>query len=326
MADPRVLHLNDCAFVGANLVKAAERQGHRWAYLPTDDLRPAVGPEKKLRYLAGQAVVGTRFVTSVWRSQVMHVHFANTAKWLEPAIVPKRPHVIHIHGTDLRELWTNPATHADIQRYLDKASHVFYSTPDLAEKAERAYPGAEYMPIFFDPEEIPEWNPGPVVVFPSRWDPVKGASRMLEVARLLRSARPDLRLEGLDWGEQASEARAAGIHLRPHMDHAAYLRWLAGASVAVGQTGTVIGVSEMEALAIGLPLVVGGTHLPGPDGEPLPLLEGTPSEQTDTVLQALEDPPAVSARLGGREWAHRHHTADPQIPRLVELYRQIARR
>lgn len=323
---PRVLHLNDCAFVGSNLVRAAARQGETWRYQNAMDLTPGLRPGSRKWSPLEIGRVAANWLRHVRWAEVVHVHFATTAQGFRLPLVPARPHALHLHGTDIRELWPSADRHREIQGYIDRAAHVFYSTPDIAENATSARPDAEYMPIFFDPEAIRPWTPRPVVLFPSRWDNAKGAETTIALAKRLREADPTIQMEGLAWGEHSEEARAAGIVLRPRMSHREYLAWMATGAVAVGQSGTVLGVSELEAIATGLPLVSVGHHLPGPDGRPLPILEGTAEDTTDMVLHALADPAQASTDLGGVAWARRHHLADAYIPRLQRLYREIAGR
>ena len=262
-----------------------------------------------------------RISLNVAWSEIVHVHFATTTSRILPWFVPDRPYVLHLHGTDIRTRWKTEHEHAKIQSYIDGAAHVFYSTPDLRENATTARPDAEYLPIFIDADDLPDWRPQPYVVFPSRWEAVKGADAMLRVATKLIEAGVDVR--GLDWGPDAPQAAALGVRLAPRMEHHDYLDFLSHASVAVGQANTVLGVSELEALAIGLPLAAVGQHLPGPDGGPLPLREGSVDDVVSAVLKDLQDAPRASAELAGREWALSLHTADRYVPRVAELYRTI---
>ena len=327
MSHLRVLHLNDCAFVGRNLVAAAQRAGHRWDYLAPQATFPRVAPGASAPTRLENLRTLTRLTTRVARADVVHVHFATTVRRLRPSVIPDRPYVLHLHGTDIRSLWAAPATHADIQRCIDGASHVYYSTRDNRENAEKAFPGAEYMPIFVDANALPRWDPAPAryVAFTSRWEDVKGLPDMLDLARRLRAALPsDVQLQGLDWGPGAAAAQATGVRLLPRMAHGDYLTWLAGASAAVGQATQILAVSEIEAMGIGVPLAAVGAHLPGPDGGALPIRSGTAAQVVEAVRADVDDPLAASKELGARAWVMREHTADRQVPRLLTTYRSTA--
>lgn len=327
MSDVRVLHLNDCAFVGQNLVLAARRAGHRWGHITPQGTFPRVRPGANAPTRLENVRTLARLAPRVSRADVVHVHFATTVMRLNPWVIPDRPYVLHLHGTDIRTLWTEPQTHADIQGWITGASHVYYSTRDNRENAEQAFPGAEYMPIFVDANTLPRWDPAPqrYVAFTSRWEDVKGLASMLDLARLLRAALPaDVQLQGLDWGPGAADAAAAGVTLLPKMAHANYLSWLAGASTAVGQATSILAVSEIEAMGIGVPLAALGEHLPGPDGGPVPIRTGTTAAVVDAVRADLDDPLGAARELGARAWVLREHTADRQIPRLLATYRAVA--
>lgn len=326
-SSPRVLHLNDCAFVGANMIAAAGRAGYRWRMLglPWPKLRPG---EKVPRPAAEVSAYSRRWAAQAW-SEVVHVHYGRTAPLVYYPLMPSRPYVLHLHGTDIRSLWPQPGHHERLQLAIDRASHVYYTTRDLEPNATAARADAEYMPVFVDPSGLPRWQPGVNrrrIVFASRWDPVKGAGKMIELARALRAALSDeVELVGLEWGESASEAAEAGVRLVPTMPHEEYLAFLAGSDLAIGQTNTVLGVSEIEAMGIGLPLAGMGEHLPGPDGARIPILDGTLGDVVEQVVDAVEDPVEASRRLGSKTWVASQHTADAHVPRLLEVYRAAIR-
>tara|TARA_B100000378_G_scaffold203457_2_gene166823 strand:- start:13 stop:990 length:978 start_codon:yes stop_codon:yes gene_type:complete len=318
---PRVLHLNDCAFVGENLVTAAQAARLPWRLLPPTKTWAPVSPGRTTTTRRGEASTLARIAANVAWSQVVHVHFATTARRLRPRVVPRRPYVLHLHGTDIRTLWKDPARHAAIQSAIDNASHVLYSTLDNAENALAARSDAEYLPVFVDAQHLPVWEPKGYVAFCSRWEEVKGLASMLALAEVLVERGVDVR--GLDWGPGAAEAASVGVKLVSRMDHASYLRFLAGASVVIGQATTILSVSEIEALAIGAPVAAVGSHLPGPDGRPVPIREGSVDAVAEAVLADLEAPAMASKELRGAEWARLHHTAGRYVPRLDEIYRAL---
>lgn len=324
MSNVRVLHVNDAAFVGANLIKAAREFGYQWRHLSGEQLRPWGGTSSGVN--RWQALrIQARVSPQIARAQVLHVHYATAVRWLDPRFAPARPYVLHLHGTDIRTLWPDPVHHRAIQQAIDHAAHVFYSTPDLQANATRARSDAELLPATFDPIQIPPWDPQGYVAFCSRWDESKNAGAMIEAAAAISKASDgSIPMRGLDWGPDAASARTAGVQLQPRMDHAEYLRFLAGASVVIGQSSTVIGVSEIEALAIGAPMGVAGTLLPGPEGNPLPITAGPPEQVALWVRQAVADPATAATRLGSREWAWEHHRASSHVPRLAELYASLS--
>lgn len=318
---PRILHLNDCAFVGSNLVRAARSEGRPWRILPPERTWPPVksGRTTPTR-LASYSTIARVAGAAAW-ADVVHVHYATTVARLMPPYVPSRPYVLHLHGTDIRTLWTQESRHATIQRYIDGAAHVYYSTPDNEGNATTARPDAEYLPVVIDDRGLPAWNPKGYVAFASRWEQVKGLEDMLQVAERLVRAGVDVR--GLDWGPGADEARKLGVRLIPKAPHDRYLDFLAGADVVVGQATKILSVSELEAMAIGAPLAAVGDHFAGPDGKPLPIRNGNVPEVVDAILSDLSDPRAATEHLGSREWALRHHVPESQVARLEATYERV---
>lgn len=320
---PKALHLNDCAFVGQHLVDAAVREGHPWRILPPALTWPPVraGHTQPTRF-ENYRTLGRIAVNAGW-SDVVHVHFATTARRLRPRYIPRRPYVLHLHGTDIRTLWTDPVKGPGIQTYIDGAAHVYYSTRDNEENATTARRDAEYLPVFVGRGQLPAWSPQGHVVFASRWEKVKGLQDMLAVATQLVRAGVDVR--GLDWGPGAADAAAAGVRLVPKMTHEEYLRFLADAAVVIGQATQILSVSELEAMAIGAPLAAVGSPLPGPDGGAVPIRSGSVDDVVEAVLEDIQDPHSAADALGSRDWTLVHHTADRYIAQVLDTYRRITR-
>lgn len=318
---PRVLHLNDCAFVGQNLVAAGRREGMPWSILPPDRTWPKVVPGRTSPTRYEQYRTLARIARQVARADVVHVHYATTVRRLRPRWIPKKPYVLHLHGTDIRTLWRDPRQGPNIQSYIDGAAHVYYSTRDNEENATTARPDAEYLPVFVDPGHLPDWSPSGYVAFASRWEDVKGLADMLETARRLAAAGLDVR--GLDWGPGAADAAAAGVRLVPKMPHADYLQFLAGANAVVGQATRILSVSELEAMAVGAPLSAVGDPLPGPDGGPVPIRSGSIDDVVQAVIEDARDPERAAASLGSRDWVLSQHTASGHVERIADTYRRV---
>ncbi|MCW2132728.1 hypothetical protein [Arthrobacter sp. VKM Ac-2550] len=325
-ADPKVLHLYDAADVGRTLVKYGRMDGHPWRQFnrtpPADTAPPASAAGKARRLLAGVSWQAGR-AAGILKADLLHVHSGSRVGVVRSR--PYKPFVLHFHGTDIRTQYYDAARRPAIQWGADHAAAVLYSTPDLAEHAQTAHPGARYLPNPVDMEEIPDWAPvdRPRVVFASRWDGSKGGQAQLELARtLLAAVVPGTEVMGLDWGTEAGRAAALGVQLAPKMAKPDYLRWLAGAHAVVGQSAGILAMSELQAVAIGVPVVMqlGAGYYPGP----------SPVLQADTVdgliahvLTALADPPAVSTSLDGRGWINTNHSPHQAVRQLAGVYREV---
>jgi hypothetical protein len=326
-AEPRVLHLYDAADVGRTLVKYGRKDGHPWRQFdrtpPADSGVPVGAAAKSRRLLAGLSWQAGR-AAGILRADLLHVHSGSRIGVVRSR--PYKPFVLHFHGTDIRTQYYDPARRPAIQWGAEHAAAVLYSTPDLAEHAQTAHPGARYLPNPVDVEELPDWAPTdrPRVVFASRWDGSKGGQAQLELARLLLAAVvPGTEVMGLDWGAEADHAAAMGVQLMPKMAKPDYLRWLAGAHAVVGQSAGILAMSELQAVAIGAPVVMqlGAGYYPGPS----PVLQAdTIDGLAAQVLTALADPPAVSRVLDGRGWINSNHSPEQSVRQLAEVYRGVS--
>lgn len=327
-ASPRVLHVNDCASTTERLLVEAHSRGLPWRYYPLIDRRYPVtkrSPALKLAFAAPWfAELGVR----ARAADLLHVHYASVVRhtaWT------RRDYVLHLHGSEIRSQQYEPRWTATIHRAVREARAVLYSTPELAEHVAPLRDDAIYLPVPVSSSGMPAWRPAqrPRVVFASRWDAVKGLATQLEVARRLRERLgEEVDLVGLDWGPGAADARAVGVDTRARMSHAAFLDLLATAHVVVGQASGSLGTSELEAMAIGVPVVARVEPRWHRGGIPAVLpaeleADGAAEVMAEHVVTALEDPVATGERLDGRRWVDRRHGVDRAVDVLVGLYDRV---
>lgn len=329
MKAPRVLQFNDCAFVARSMVSAAARVGLTWNYVPPSQVRPpGVVRGSKLRRTVKYLPYWARRIQAVGQAQVVHVHYGTSVRLLRDPGVPKRPYVLTLHGTDIRRQWQDPDYHAEIQRAIDGASHVFYANIDTAENARAARSDAEFLPALVDAALLPSWSPEgqrPSILFVSRWDEDKGVERQLELARVVvRAVGTGVDVLGLNWGPGAHDARLAGVTLLDRMPQRKFHSLVASAHLAIGQATNNFATSEFEALCMGLPMAALGHRLPRPDdGTVPPLMEGGVEDVVSQIIGALEDPRAASSRLAGAAWANPRYDAASYVERLDRVYREV---
>lgn len=329
MSEPKVLQFNDCAFVARNTVRAAARAGIHWDYLSPEQVRPmTAAPKNPLLARARFIPYVARRAVKLRSADVVHVHYATSARLLRERGMPRRPYALTLHGSDIRKQWVDPQFHDEIQRAIDGASHVYFANNDTAENAYRARPDAEFLPALVDAAALPSWNPGdqPSILFVSRWDEDKGMEQQLELARELSAAvGTRAKVLGLNWGPGAELARHASVTLLERMPQEEFHRIMANAHLAIGQATNNFATSEFEALCMGVPMAALGRRLPRPDdGTTPPVLEGSRDEVVEQVLAALDDPVATADRLRGAAWALPRYDAAAFVPRLDALYKKIA--
>ena len=307
--------------VGRNLVDMANEMGQPWRMtgIPWYYRRKWSGPlghiVKRTRPVAWDATLALESA----RSDVVHIHtggLAPHARWL------RSPWVLHLHGTDVRTRQYEEDWIPKLRYGAEHADRVLYSTPDLREHVENLTDRAVYLPVTVRLDRAPRWRPVTGrVIFASRWDPVKGAEAQIEVAARLKRERPDLELLGLDWGSETEEARNVGVTLVPKMPHDDYREWLATASVVIGQMTDVLSVSELEALATGVPVVSSAN----PEYYPLLQLLGAagPAAVAASVFSVIDDVRGAASVQDGPGFIGRVHDAKVGVTTLLDLYSAV---
>ncbi len=323
-APVRALHVNDCAFTARHLLAEAHRRGLPWSFLPVAASgRAWDGPLAQGQRAVMGAAWLARLAAKAARHDLLHVHSGGVVQ--HTRLVPKR-FVVHLHGTDIRSLQYDPRWQVTIDRALEGALHVFYSTPDLAEHTLPRRPDATYLPVPIDLAALPEPVPAPglpVVLFASRWESVKGLDTQLATAGgLVAALRGRARVLGLDWGPAAGAAREAGVELVPTRPHGAYLRLLAGATAVVGQAGGILSASELEAVGIGVPVVV-PVPLPLYAAARPPVLGGSPAAAVEAVVAVVEGS-AAHDPAAARGWVGEQHSPGRGVDTLVDVYGRLA--
>ncbi|MDO5721353.1 MAG: hypothetical protein Q4P06_02275 [Actinomycetaceae bacterium] len=328
----KVLHINDVARIGTLLVRQAHQEGLDWQLYDIARTDPNWSARTRLlrkaaRGLVWEAGLARRAATA----DLLNVHGGNVPR--HTSWVPK-PYVLHLHGSDVRTVRLQPEQGKIIDRAIARAKQVYYTTPDLAEHAVPLRPDAQLQPIVVDVDAVPFSEDVPQVtkvIFPSRWGPEKGGELQIEVAVALRRALgADVRLEGLDWGSNAARAaREAQVTLLPKMGYAQYLQWLSTATVSIGQNTGIMGVSELEAIATGVPLVMplnprwyDGSH---PTMVDIPVQVGIadPDTWVDAIVETTRHVLANPQRVDYRQWLDQMHGPRVAVQRLQSSYRKL---
>lgn len=276
---------------------------------------------------------------------LVHVH---SGAMLKHTRYLGRRFVLHLHGTDIRSLQYDPAWREAILRGVREADAVLYSTPDLAEHVLPLRADAELFPVPVAFGDLPPkaQRPEPRIFFASRWEDVKGLEDQLAIARRLVERAPEgFEVVGLDWGPGAQAAREAGVRLLPKMPNDEYLRTLASSALVVGQSAGILSSSELEAIALDVP--VAAPLAPGYYPDAPPVLGGetawrNPEAVADAALAALAAPPALgepdapggpdepgspddarATDTRGSDWIRRTHDAVLGYERLAKLYSDL---
>jgi glycosyltransferase involved in cell wall biosynthesis len=338
----RALHFHDAAGTGARLVAEARREGMGWDHMePHQPVLPAGIGAVVPTPAAGRPSPRVRVVGTVERASrplrsrgfaeylrfraapydVLHVHGGHKAA---SARLVRRPVAVHLHGSDVRLMQYDPVTARSVREGVAGADLAVFATPDLTEHVARIRPDAHYLPVPISTADLPPSAPvgeRAGVFFVSRWSAAKGGEHMLELAARVREKAPDVPLIGVDWGDSTDDARRIGVTLLPRQEHDAFLRYVAGARVAIGQANPMLGTSELEALALGLPLI-GTFDTSWYDGLGR-LNDDDLGSQADAVIAAHRDTEGALALQQGGEYVAAHHETSRVLHRLLELYRTV---
>lgn len=320
-----MLHINDCASVALTLTAAARSQGLRWdLWTPMSGGTGSIRGLRRLKDIA--AVVRLR-----GRYDLFHVHYGTFSYY---AMCNRRPFALHLHGTDVRRDLASGGPTARLVRWgLDHAAIVYFSTPDLADQVRSFRPDAAWLPApvqsqFFEPLPAQvrphEFGMHKRVLFCSRWEPIKGSTDLLQVAAELMRTDPTIQILGFDWGQDRQRASSQGIELVPLLSRDSLPKFLRSFDIIVGQMRTgAIGLSELEAMALGLPVVA---HFGYDDAYPErpPLVATTPSDAAEAVITILHNPEYYrKAAADGPRWVGKYHSAAALVQRLRHDYASV---
>jgi glycosyltransferase involved in cell wall biosynthesis len=253
---------------------------------------------------------------------IVHIH------WLSQGIVGLligRPFFAQSHGSDLHVNMRNPLLRLVNRSVLKRAKAVFYVTPNLVAFA----PGFEaklvYLPnpvrVMEPADSAPPTTVAKVVIF-TRLDPIKGVDRIFPAAeRLSRSVE----LTGLDWGPLAREyvPRYGGpVRFVPLIPHDDIGKFLVQFDVVIGQMHQgILGLSELEAMAAGRPVITGIDWSLYPD-DPPPVIAASNADEIVAAVEKLKADGKELARLSreGRDWVSRNHGFARHLQVLERAY------
>jgi len=255
------------------------------------------------------------------RYDVVHIH------WLSQGIVGLaigRPFFAQAHGSDLHENMRNPILRTVTTAVLGKAKLVFYVTPDLPAYAPEFDQKLRHLPNpveVGDDIEPPPTKLATALIF-ARLAPVKGVDRIFPAAERLRTS---VELTALEWGPLAFEyAQRYGRLVRfvkpfPHGEVGLFLRQF---DIVIGQMNAgSLGLSELEAMAAGRPVITGIDWSLYPE-DPPPVIAASDSDGIVAAVERLKNDEKELARRSreGREWVRRNHGFARHLQLLEAAY------
>lgn len=331
----RVLFVNDISYIVETLVPELSRIGVDATVIGANPSQLSPGKSSF-----------SRTVCDIWSEMrrvgdydILHINYALFGF---VGFAQSRPIVLHCHGSDIRN-GPNPKTRLTNMISglgMLRANRIWYSTLDLAPLLTGIKVTHRYMPSpvsssFFDARlEEPSI---PHVLFAVPLSRVKGAEITCALMRELVDRNPTIRVSTFSFAPRDEEAATfrrkipSSVELLNWRPHSELPGLFARASVVVGQMGIgALGVSELEALAAGKPLV---SRISQPVSkvssyyaEEPPIIQYSGISDTVDQILGLIERPSRAFELGkkSREWARRYHSAEVVARLYKREYEEVA--
>lgn len=258
------------------------------------------------------------------RYDVIHIH------WVPRGIVgvlSGKPFLVQAHGSDLHQHVSTPGMHWLCRFVLERARTIFYVTPNLETFIHRFAAKSVYLPnpinvAALDIVPAPPQRVRRAVIF-MRLDPVKGVDRVFPAVE--RLAAMGIELTALKWGPLTDEYVGRYSNVVQFVDPVPHERigaFLASFDLVIGQMEQgALGLSELEAMAAGRPLISGIDRGMYPGDKP-PVVSSYDPDELVAQVERLKDDARRLENLyrEGRAWVRRNHGFERHLELLEAAY------
>ena len=253
------------------------------------------------------------------RYDIVHIHFVSQGI---VGVLARRPFFVQAHGSDLHLNLTRGAYRGVTARVLKDAKAIFYVTPNL-----RAYMSGYESKLVYLPNPVqldvapPPTSVSRILIF-TRLHAVKGVDLIFPAAQRLGDFA---RVSALEYGSLAAGyVREYGgtVDFHKPIEHQKVGEFLAEFDVVIGQMRQgVLGLMEIEALAVGRPVIAAVDASLYTD-DPPPVVNASNPDEIVAAARRLKDHPEDLADLARRshEWAVRNHGYARHLEILEKTY------
>jgi glycosyltransferase involved in cell wall biosynthesis len=319
----RIALVHDVAGVAATQAEILRGAGHDVDHLRMPDFGAGWGWLAKALTLPLRLLLYLPVVLKLRRGRyaVIHIH------WLPRGIVgllAGKPFLVQAHGSDVHKEINTPGLSHLNRQVLEAARTIFYVTPNLEPFVHRFQDKLVYLP---NPIRV-RANPAPapaavrsIVIF-MRLDPVKGVRFVFPAVRQLAAS---MEVTALAWGpltEVLKQRYGDVVRFVPPVPHEEVGRFLEQFDLVVGQMEQgALGLSELEAMASGRPLISGIDRNLYPGDKP-PVVSSYSADELIAQVETLKADPKRLENLSreGRAWVRRNHGFERHLKLLEEAY------
>lgn len=255
---------------------------------------------------------------------VVHIHYLSQGI---VGVLARRPFFAQAHGSDLHVNTRNVAYRRLTTAVVKAARAVFYVTPNLRQYLEGYHTPLVYLPNPVAVSATAGAAPAPsqirrAVIF-TRLHQVKGVDLIFPAVEAL--AEDGVEITALEYGPLAREYMARygrWVRFDRPVPHSQVGDYLASFDLMIGQMRQgIIGLSEIEALAAGRPVIAALDGRFYPD-DPPPVIAAAGPDEIVAAVRRLRHERDELARLAaaGREWAERNHGYQQHLQKLESAY------
>ncbi|HVC77913.1 MAG TPA: O-antigen ligase family protein [Candidatus Micrarchaeaceae archaeon] len=255
------------------------------------------------------------------RYDVIHIH------WLSQGIVgllSGRQFFAQAHGSDLHVNLGNPLLLRVTRSVLEGAKAVFYVTPNLPAYVPAYESKLRYLPnpiLVGETAEAPPASVRSVLIF-TRLAEVKGVDKIFPAVDRLRDSVEVTAIESGPLSIEYVQRYTGSVRFVLPVPHDEVRAFLGQFDVVIGQMNQgSLGLSELEAMAVGRPVITGIDWSLYPEDPPPVIAAGNADEIVEAV-ERLRGDAAELARLSreGRDWVERNHGYARHLQLLESAY------
>lgn len=316
-----ILHVNDISNVGKAIVNGLRKNGIDAELIYLQKLK-GLAWRDKVRTLIGEIMC---IRDKAKKAKVVHIHYGFYGIL---GVIGSFPYILHCHGSDLNLNLKDPVLGPLTRLAIRKAKKVIYSTPDLMAKIILLRADAIFLPNpvdtkFFKPFSREKLNEIKILSI-SRLNKVKGIDTVFEAFKELKKVHPEIGIYSMGTGLEADHWRSSPYvdGFFENIEHDKMPEFINQFDIIIGQMASgAMGVSELEAMACGKPVIVNFKYRGVYGKEPPVLYAETSQDIVKWLLKLRDNRPAISS-LGqaARQWIILFHDTQRVITKLKSIY------